>query len=62
MLVQVDGKDTTNVVDGLIRQVQRLPGGLMSSLTWDRGSELAQHKRFSVATDVAVYFCDPRSP
>lgn len=62
MLVQVAGKDTTNVVDGLIRQVQQLPGGLMSSLTWDRGSELAHHKRFSVATDVAVYFCDPRSP
>jgi IS30 family transposase len=62
MLVQVDGKDTTNVVDSLIRQVQRLPGGLMSSLTWDRGTELAHHKRFSVATDVAVFFCDPRSP
>jgi IS30 family transposase len=62
MLVQVNGKDTTNVVDGLVRQVQRLPGGLMSSLTWDRGTELAHHKRFSVATDVEVYFCDPRSP
>ncbi len=62
MLVQVDGKDATNVVDALIRQVQRLPGRLMSSLTWDRGTELAHHKRFSVATDVAVYFCDPRSP
>jgi IS30 family transposase len=62
MLLQVDGKDTTNVVDSLIRQVQRLPGGLMSSLTWDRGTELAHYKRFSVVTDVAVFFCDPRSP
>jgi IS30 family transposase len=62
MLVQVDGKDTGSVVDALVRQVQQLPQGLMSSLTWDRGMELAQHKRFAVAADVAVYFCDPRSP
>jgi IS30 family transposase len=62
MLVQVDGKDTESVVDALVRQVQQLPQGLMSSLTWDRGMELAQHKRFAVAADVAVYFCDPRSP
>jgi IS30 family transposase len=39
-----------------------LPAGLMSSLTWDRGTELANHKRFTVATDVTVYFCDPQSP
>ena len=61
-LVKVAGKDTTSVVDALIREVQRLPQGLMASLTWDRGTELAQHARFRVATDVAVYFCDPRSP
>jgi IS30 family transposase len=42
--------------------VKQLPVGLMSSLTWDRGTELANHKRFTVATDVAVYFCDPQSP
>jgi IS30 family transposase len=62
VLVQVDGKDTASVVNGLIRQVQQLPAGAMASLTWDRGSELAQHKRFTVATEVAMYFCDPRSP
>ena len=62
LLVQVDGKDTTNVVNALIRQVQQLPSGLMASLTWDRGTELAQHKRLTVATNVAMYFCDPRSP
>jgi IS30 family transposase len=61
-LIKVAGKDTTSVVDALIREVQRLPQGLMASLTWDRGTELAQHARFRVATDVAVYFCDPRSP
>jgi len=62
MLVQVDGKDTTNVVGALVRQVKQLPAGVMSSLTWDRGSELAQHKKFTVTTDVDMYFCDPRSP
>jgi len=62
MLVQVGGKDSGTVVDALISQIQRLPDGLMASLTWDRGTELAHHARLTVATDVAVYFCDPRSP
>jgi IS30 family transposase len=62
MLVHVTGKDTSSVVSALVRQVKTLPEGLMSTLTWDRGTELAQHKRFTVATDVSVYFCDPRSP
>jgi IS30 family transposase len=62
MLVRVKGKDTDNVVTALVRQCKQLPKGLMSSLTWDRGTELAGHKRFTVATDVKVYFCDPRSP
>ncbi len=61
-LVKVAGKDSNSVVTALIREVQRLPAGLMASLTWDRGREMAQHHRFSVATDVAVYFCDPQSP
>jgi len=61
-LVRVSGKDTTTVVSALIRTVQRLPDGLMETLTWDRGLEMAQHARFSVATDVAVYFCDPMCP
>ena len=61
-LVKVTGKDTAAVVNALIREVQRLPDGLMASLTWDRGLEMAQHHRFTVATAVAVYFCDPRSP
>jgi IS30 family transposase len=61
-LIKVRGKDTATVVRALTRYVQRLPDGVMASLTWDRGHEMAQHKRFSVATDVAVYFCDPQSP
>ena len=62
LLVRVRGKDTDNVVTALVKQVKRLPAGLMSSLTWDRGTELSAHRRFSVATDVKVHFCDPRSP
>lgn len=62
VLVKVKGKDTASVVAGLTRQVTKLPEMLRRSLTWDRGSELAQHKQFTVATDVKVYFCDPRSP
>ena len=59
MLVQVNGKDSSTVVDALIGQIRRLPNRLMSSLTWDRGTELAHHTRLTVATDVAVYFYDP---
>ena len=62
MLVRLPGKDTQSVVQALTRRVRTLPTGLMSSLTWDRGMELAAHKTFSVATDVRVYFCDPHSP
>lgn len=62
MLVRVSGKDTQSVVQALTRRVRTLPTGLMSSLTWDRGLELAAHKTFSMATNVRVYFCDPKSP
>jgi IS30 family transposase len=62
MLVRVPGKHTDGVVRALARQVRTLPRGLMATLTWDRGLELAAHKQFTVATDVQVYFCDPRSP
>ena len=61
-LVKVPSKDAITVVRALTRHVQRLPDGLMESLTWDRGLEMAHHKRFTIATDVAVYFCDPQSP
>jgi len=62
MLVKVPGKDSESVVRALSEHVQQLPEGLMSTLTWDRGSEMALHKQFSIATDVQVYFCDPSSP
>lgn len=62
MLLKVAGKDSESVVSALTQHVQRLPQGLMKTLTWDRGSEMAQHRKFSIATDVQVYFCDPASP
>jgi len=62
MLVRVGGKDTESVVAALSEQIRRLPKAMMSTLTWDRGTEMAAHKRFTLATDVAVYFCDPKSP
>jgi transposase, IS30 family len=62
MLVAVEGKDTRSVTSALSRQLARLPEQLRSSLTWDRGMEMADHARFTFATDVRVYFCDPQSP
>jgi len=50
------------VINALIRQARKLPSELYKSLTWDRGSEMADHKRFTLATDIKVYFCDPQSP
>ena len=61
-LVRVTGKETQTVVRALTRHVRRLPAGLMRTLTWDRGLELAAHRTFSIATGVQVYFCDPQSP
>ena len=62
MLAKVANKDTESLVNALIKQSKKLPRELYKSLTWDRGKELADQKRFSLATDITVYFCDPRSP
>lgn len=62
MLAKVASKDTQTVVDALIKHAQKLPQELYKSLTWDRGKELADHKRFTLATDIKVFFCDPQSP
>jgi IS30 family transposase len=62
LLVKVAAKDTSSVVEALIKQVNKLPTELKRSLTWDRGTEMAGHERFTIATDLQVYFCDPRSP
>jgi len=62
MLVKVANKNTQTVISALIKQSKKLPNELYKSLTWDRGKELMDHRRFSLATDIDVYFCDPRSP
>ena len=62
MLAKVASRDTQTVVNALIKQAKKLPRELYKSLTWDRGKELADHKRFTLATDIDVYFCDPQSP
>ena len=62
MLVKVGGKDTETVIDALISNARKLPQELYKSLTWDRGKEMADHKRFTLDTHIQVYFCDPHHP
>ena len=62
MLAKVNGRDSETVINALIKQAHQLPKELYKSLTWDRGSEMADHLRFTLATDIQVYFCDPQSP
>jgi IS30 family transposase len=62
MLVRLPNKETQTVTRALAQRIRRLPAGLMKSLTWDRGTELAAHRTFTMATKVDVYFCDPQSP
>ena len=62
MLVKLANKSTQTVISALIKQSKKLPSELYKSLTWDRGKELTDHRQFTLATDIVVYFCDPRSP
>ena len=62
MLVKIPNKNTETVTHALIKNVRKLPQQLYQSLTWDRGTEMAGHKRFTLATDIKVYFCDPQNP
>jgi len=62
MLAKVASRDTETVINALIKHAHKLPRELYKSLTWDRGKELTDHKQFSLATDIDVYFCDPKSP
>lgn len=62
MLVKLSKKDSATVVAAVATQIGKLPKALQRSLTWDQGKEMARHKNFTIATDVQVYFCDPRSP
>jgi hypothetical protein len=62
ILAKVANKETAAVGSALIRQAHKLPRELYPSLAWDRGKEFADHRRFTLATDIDVYFCDPQSP
>jgi IS30 family transposase len=62
MLIKLEDKGAEHVAERIASHIVRLPGELARSLTWDQGSEMAAHARFSVATGVPVYFCDPASP
>ena len=62
MLVKLASKDRKTLINSLIRNARKLPDELYQSLTWDRGSEMAHHQRFTLATDIQVYFCDPQNP
>jgi IS30 family transposase len=62
MLAKVENKDTRSVITALIKQARKLPKELYKSLTWDRGSEMAGHRKFTIATKIDVYFCDLQSP
>ena len=62
MLAKVSDRQTQTVVPALIKQARKLPTELYKSLTWDRGKEMGDHRRFSLATNIDVYFCDPQSP
>jgi IS30 family transposase len=62
MLIKVADRKTESVVPALIRQAKKLPSELYKSLTWDRGKEMTDHQRFTMATNINVYLCDPKSP
>jgi IS30 family transposase len=62
MMAKVNRKDTETVINALVKHARQLPRELYASLTWDRGKEMADHQRFTLATDIKVYFCDPQNP
>jgi len=62
MLAKIKNKDSESVISALVKQSKKLPVELYKSLTWDRGTEMARHQKFTLATNIDVYFCDPKSP
>jgi IS30 family transposase len=62
MMAKLENKKADTLVAALIKQTRKLPSELYKSLTWDRGTEMTGHERFTLATDIKVYFCDPRCP
>jgi IS30 family transposase len=62
MLIKIDDKTAEHVRDRITRHITNLPGELTRSLTWDQGTEMAGHARFTIETGIPVFFCDPHSP
>lgn len=62
ILVKLKDKKSDTVIEALIKQARKLPADLYKTLTWDRGSEITNHQKFTLATDIKVYLCDPQSP
>ena len=62
IMAKVEGKDTHSVISGILREISQLPATLWESLTWDRGGEMADHKRLKLEKNIDVYICDPQSP
>jgi IS30 family transposase len=62
MLAKVANNKTVTVINALIKQLKKLPEELYKTLIWDRGSVMSNRKNFTLATDIQIYFCDPKSP
>jgi transposase, IS30 family len=62
LLAHLPARTSLAVTDALRERISQLPAHLLKSLTWDQGTELAAHQRFTEATGIQVYFCDPHSP
>ena len=62
MLIRLDNKTADHVAQRISEEISRLPAELFKSLTWDQGTELAAHESFTIATNIPVFFADPRSP
>jgi len=62
LLMKLEKNTAEAVRTAMAEKIRLLPSELKRSITWDRGTEMAEHLKFTVATGVQIYFCDPRSP
>lgn len=60
--MKLKDKKSDTVIEALIKQARKLPADLYKTLTWDRGSEITNHQKFTLATDIKVYLCDSQKP
>jgi IS30 family transposase len=62
MLIALENRTADHVAERIAAHIIELPDQVFRSLTWDQGIELAGHAKFSIATGIPVFFCDPHSP